>query len=128
MSRSCIEVLKEKSLIEADSSVARWKIGVWSRWSQFKISCYEVTFIDDNDNDAKTEQLDNDCGYLYSGFLVCLLVATWIHADATWRRIPSTQDCVPWGTAELGTFSSQDKENSLNCSMSWIALSLKGQL
>jgi len=42
MSRSCIEVLKEKNLIEADSCVARWKIGVWSRWSQFKISCYEV--------------------------------------------------------------------------------------
>ena len=20
----------------------RWKIGIWSRWSQFKISCYEV--------------------------------------------------------------------------------------
>merc|ERR1712106_428173 len=42
MSRSCLRVIQEKSLIEADSSVARWKIGVWSRWSQFKISCYEV--------------------------------------------------------------------------------------
>jgi len=42
MSRSCIEVLKEKQLVEADTKIARWKIGIWSRWSQFKISCYEV--------------------------------------------------------------------------------------
>ena len=50
-------MLKEKSLIEADSRVARWKIGVWSRWSQFKISCYEVTTF--TDNDFTKEQSDD---------------------------------------------------------------------
>ena len=109
MSRSCIEVLKEKSLIEADSKVARWKIGVWSRWSQFKISCYEVTF-----NALLMNNLIRIADTFYPGFLVPLLVATWICADATRWRIPSTQGGVPWRPAELGPFSSQAKQNSLN--------------
>lgn len=42
MSRSCMRVLQEKSLIKATSSVSRWRINTWARFSQFKISCYEV--------------------------------------------------------------------------------------
>ena len=49
----------------------------------------------------------------FLGFLVSLLVATWVCADATRWRIPSTQVRVPWRPAELGEFSSQAKQAEL---------------
>merc|ERR1712013_97992 len=42
MSRSCLEVIKEKQLLAATSGFDRWKINLGSRWAQFRISCYEV--------------------------------------------------------------------------------------
>jgi len=42
MARSCLRVVQEKQLIETSSSFGRWKINMWGRWGQFRISCYEV--------------------------------------------------------------------------------------
>jgi len=42
MSRSCIEVIKERELMVSGGVLARWRVGTWSSWAQFKISCYEV--------------------------------------------------------------------------------------
>ena len=52
-------------------------------------------------------------GYFYPGFLVPLLVATWVCADATRWRIPSTKVRVPWRPTKLGVFSSQAKQAEL---------------
>jgi len=42
MSRSCLRVVQEKQLLEANSSFGRWRVNMRSRWAQFRISCYEV--------------------------------------------------------------------------------------
>jgi len=42
MSRSCLRVLQERSLISATSSFARWKVNLWARFAQFRITCYEL--------------------------------------------------------------------------------------
>jgi len=42
MSRSCFRVIQEKQLLKTTSSFARWKVNMWGRWAQFRISCYEV--------------------------------------------------------------------------------------
>ena len=49
----------------------------------------------------------------FPGFLVPLLVATWVCVDATRRRIPSSKVRVPWRPAELGVFSSQANQAEL---------------
>merc|ERR1712029_988889 len=42
MSRSCLEVIYERKLLNASTKISRWKINVSGKWAQFKISCYEV--------------------------------------------------------------------------------------
>ena len=42
MSRACFKVIQEKHLLGATSSVSRWRINMWGRWAQFRISCYEI--------------------------------------------------------------------------------------
>jgi len=42
MSRACFRVIQEKSLLATTSSFARWRVNMWGRWAQFRISCYQV--------------------------------------------------------------------------------------
>ena len=42
MSRACFKVIQEKHLLSATSSLSRWRINMWGRWAQFRISCYEI--------------------------------------------------------------------------------------
>jgi len=42
MSRSCIRVLQERSLLEASGFFSRLRVNLWARFSQFKITCYEL--------------------------------------------------------------------------------------
>ena len=59
------------------------------------------------------------------GVLVCLLVATWIHADATWWWIPSSKEGLSWRTGKLEVIRSNIITSQVEiCEM----LASKGQL